>query len=137
MSYDDTEAKELLARHAESVLPDAAGRARAAEALLDELVKLDGTAGFKVQRTPGTADVVVSFAGRNVIVAAPRNGSIVVRRVNDPSAIPISGLRLDRLTGELVGAQEDQRFAPVPGIPPQFRSALAVVVERVLQLMFA
>ncbi len=137
MPYDHTEAKQLLANEAEKLRPDTQGRAKAAEALVDALAKLDGTAGFTIRPVQSRQHTVEMRAVyQSVFIGTMRNGQIVLSHEGSNRPEEVQGLNFDPLTGELVGAQPDTFYGPAtPGQPTRRRSALPVVVEAALKAM--
>jgi hypothetical protein len=142
MPHDDAEAKDLLSRRAEKERPNTGTRAQAAHELITALLNLNLTAGFKVQSMPSMstqgmrASALMEFEQRDVIVSAKNDGQIVIWRAADQQNKTPVDLDLDLVTKSLVGKQEDAFRTPVPGEPKHQRSALAVVVEQALQVMF-
>ncbi len=123
-TYDEGEAIELLTRGAAAMPGNEhhPARAAAAAALLEALSGLTGKAGFSVKED--------------------REGGLLVELRAGDGTLKRTWVRTDRgvilvrpLKSQLEGAQEDTYYQPRPGKPRRRRSALAVLVQAIMQNM--
>lgn len=129
-SYDE-EAKLLLAEAADLQRRDAVGREQAATAVVIDLLKLNGTAGFQVQQVDDTSvHLVFPETNKKAVVGVGPQGVILVGP--DKSDLKEVSLWFNRLTGRLESSEDDDFYVPVPGEPKRRKTALATVVKHAL-----
>jgi hypothetical protein len=144
-TYDNGEAVELLTRAAAAMPGNEQhpARAAAAVALVEALRGLTGKAGFSVKDDREGGLLVELRAGDGTLKRAwvrTDRGVILVRPLRSvglPAGelVEVDGLRLTGDESQLEGAQEDTYYQPRPGEPRPRRSALAVLVQAIIQNM--
>jgi hypothetical protein len=135
--YDETEARELLARKSEQLTPDLKGHIEASEQLLAELLKLEtpSSVGFE-KNTAGGGGVWLSLSsGANALLRLrPQNGELFISK--DAAAVEKKLMKVSRLAFNPTrriweGTEDDQRPVPI-GTTRSKRSALAVVLDQMI-----
>jgi len=131
--YDSRETIGLLATALhENVGPDKIGDHSAGNALLDDLLALNGKtrAAISVARE---GVVQIQIGSRRVWVTRGNSDGLVV--VSDRSDLParVERIHFDPVSRRFEGNDADPDVAPIPGQPHPRRSALAVVVEAALR----
>lgn len=144
-TYDQGEAVELLTRAAAAMPGNEhhPARAAAAVALVEALRGLTGKAGFSVRDDREGGLLVELRAGDGTLKRTwvrTDKGVILVRPLRSvglPAGelVEVDGLRLTGDESQLEGAQEDTYYQPRPGESRPRRSALAVLVQAIIQNM--
>ncbi len=144
-TYDEGEAVELLTRAAAAMPGNEhhPARAAAAVALVEALRGLTGKAGFSVKDDREGGLLVELRAGDGTLKRTwvrTDKGAILVRPLRSmglPAGelVEVDGLRLTGDESQLEGAQEDTYYQPRPGESRPRRSALAVLVQAIIQNM--
>jgi hypothetical protein len=136
MTYDDREARWILAKAAGELLPTLKGRDDAGRELLKDFVDMMNSCdGFGAEFVHGRRDAAHVVVPRvvEVWVTHVGEGRFLLKGENGES----KEVRLvyDLEKQQLAGAEDDTRVVPMPGEPRAVRSALAVLTEAAVALM--
>lgn len=126
--YDTREALALLHGLAEELDPDLEGRRKAAEALLEELIALDGKTRIHIKRGEKGQVFLSLFSRRAAVVVADRDGGIFVDATPGLRGGKEVSLLFNAATERLESPKDDEHCPTEAGKPRAKRSALAEVV---------
>ena len=132
VSYDASEAGDLLGDFMERVNPDHKARRDAAQRLLGSLHILTEQLGLKTRATPDNLEVTAEGLGSAKVTISP-DGQISI--FSTTGAIHDVELRYNRMHRVLEGVAEDSFILPLRGAPRKRRSGLAVVVETLVSVL--
>ena len=141
MPLDTTEAKNILARAHAALEPMTykMDRERAALDLQDAVTKAAEGAGYRVQGIgSGMCSVVQSNHGEVLTVVKDGRLVLSVRDFPEKDNTRTFGdlaIEYDPFAKTFIGKQYDDAIAPIPGEPRRRRSPVAVVAERIVELI--
>jgi hypothetical protein len=145
MTYDDREAKAILAFAAEEFQADTWAAGQAIDALLNSLVDM-GTSnplkGLRIERDRNKGVIVrtETYLSRrpSIGILNNENGGLVLVEFEHGQTVrtqDVENLRFNPIVGRLEGTEDDAFITPTPGEPRPKRAPMAVVLEQAVALL--
>jgi hypothetical protein len=127
-TYENAEAKQILARAAGKLVPHAQAKHAESAELLKALVALNGFGGFKITVNGNEIEVQVGSRLAGVRYGVAEGRFFITGRSGHQ--FPVS-LRFDPVLNRFEGETDDTYRNPQPGQPTSPREALAVLVDAI------
>jgi hypothetical protein len=137
MPYDLTEAETIFARAHHQLDPTShyTDREIAANELLDAVGHAAEDAGYQVRNPSGGARTII-LQSHGAVTAVVDDDRFYLHVAGPPqTSITDLAIEYDPVTKAFVGKVEDTFVLPVPGEPRKRRNAVAVVAERIVELL--
>lgn len=132
-TYDDAEAKQILARAAGKFVEHPQAKYDESAELLKALVALNGVGGFKISVHGNEVEVQLGTRPALALVHYDiTKGSFIINGQGGPVAV---SLRFDPVLNRFEGETNDTYRNPQPGQPTPSREALAVLVEAICEVL--